>query len=396
MHERTRTFAAVCVGLFLTILIWYNYSAVLPQVSDDWGLSGTQAGIVFGAFQAGYLVGILPLGRLSDRVSPRYVVAGGAVGTAAFGIAFGLVADGFYVGLLLRFLAGVCIAGVYVPGMRLVSDWYPPERRGRAIGIYVGTFSLASGASFLVTARIASTAGWETATVVTSAGGLIAGLLLVVVAEDAPGRTGSSSGIDLSLLGNREYLHAVNAYAWHNWELFGVRNWLLTFLIAVPAFAATDAPGAVAGLVVGVVTAMSAVGNVLGGTLSDRIGRGTTVGIGLASSTVVVATFGALTALPLVALVGVLLVHGALLSVDSAPASTLVTEAVDDDQVGAALSLQSFVGFVPSVISPVVFGVVLDASGYTFAWVTLAIAGVFGLWSVRSLRRIRRRETSPA
>jgi len=396
VKDRTRVIVVVPIALFLSVLVWYNYSAVLPQVADDWGLSGVQAGIVFGAFQAGYLLAILPLGRLSDLTSPRYVVAAGAAGAAIFGTGFGLLAGGFYSGVLVRFLAGACMAGVYVPGMRLISDWFPPTDRGRAIGIYVGAFSLSSGASFVLTARIAATAGWEVAVILTSLGGLFVAPLIVGLLEDAPGRSETAAGIDLSLFRNREYLHAVSAYSWHNWELFGVRNWLLTFLIAVPAVAAADSPASLAGLVVGAATAMSAVGNVVGGTVSDRIGRGTTVGLGLAGSTLLVAGFSLLTALPLWVVVVVLLVHGTLLSVDSAPASTLVTEAVDDDQVGAALSVQSFVGFIPSVVSPVVFGLALDASGYGAAWLSLAVAGVLGLVSVRALRRYARERQGAA
>ncbi|WP_058366735.1 MFS transporter [Haloparvum sedimenti] len=395
MNDRTRALVVACVAVFLPVLVWYNYSAVLPTVSADWGLTGAQAGIVFGAFQAGYLVGILPFGRLADASSPRYVLAGGAAGTAVFGVAFGLLAEGFLAGTALRFLAGVCMSAVYVPGMRLLSDWFPAAERGRAIGIYVGTFSLSSGVSFVLTSRVAAAAGWETAVVATSLGGLLVAPLVVWLLDDAPGRSATSRGIDLSLLRNREYLHAVNAYAWHTWELFGVRNWLLAFLLAAPAFASGGASSSLAGLLVGVVTAMSAVGNVVGGALSDRIGRPTTVGIGLLGSTAILVALGWLDWLPLWALAAVLLVHGTLLSVDSAPASTLVTEAVDDEQVGAALSLQSFVGFLPSVASPVVFGAALDAGGFVLAWPTLAVAGPLGLASVVALRR-RARRRSPA
>lgn len=389
MRNRTRVLIVACLTVFLPVLVWYNYSAVLPAVSEAWGLTGTEAGIVFAAFQAGYLVAILPFGRLSDLRSPRHVIAVGSAGTGLFGLGFGLVATGLLSGAVFRFLAGACMAGVYVPGIRLLSDWYPSESRGRAVGIYVGAFSVASGASFLVTSSVAEAIDWRAGIIVTSVGGIVAAPAILLFADDAPGRTRAASGFDRSILRNREYLHAVNAYAWHNWELFGVRNWLLAFLVTAPAFAVGGGSATLAGLLVGVATAMSAVGNVVGGSLSDRIGRATTVGIGLAGSTSIVAVLGVLGWLPLWTLAALVLVHGTLLSVDSAPVSTLVTEAVENDQVGAALSLQSFVGFVPAVVSPVVFGVVLDVGGYALAWPTLAVAGVFGLVSVVALRRHR-------
>ena len=53
--------------------------------------------------------------------------------------------------------------------------------------------------------------------------------------RDSPERTISSATFDLSLLKNAEFLSAISIYSWHNWELFGVRNWLLAFLVGAPA-----------------------------------------------------------------------------------------------------------------------------------------------------------------
>ena len=65
MRERRRVLVVISAALFVSVLVWFNYSAVLPLIVEEWGLSGIQAGIVFGAFQAGYLVAILPAGRLA-------------------------------------------------------------------------------------------------------------------------------------------------------------------------------------------------------------------------------------------------------------------------------------------------------------------------------------------
>ncbi|WIV68562.1 MFS transporter [Natrialbaceae archaeon AArc-T1-2] len=390
MRSRTRALAVSCLALFCSILVWFNYSAVLPLIVDEWGLSGTRAGVVFGVFQAGYLVAIVPAGWLADRYSPRWVVSIGAAGTGGFSLLFALLATGFPSASLLRFLSGLFMAGVYVPGMRFVSDWYPASVRGRAMGIYVGTFSVGSGLSFLAATAVADAIGWRTAIAATSVGALAVPPLMLGLATDSPGRTARGGGWDSSILRNRAYLSAVSIYSWHNWELFGVRNWLLAFLLVTPAFAAEGGLSATAaGLVVGVVTAMSGVGNVSGGYLSDRVGRTRTIALGLGSSAICSAVLGVLGWLPPWALVGFLLAYGALLSVDSAPTSTLVTEVVDDEAVGTALSVQSFVGFSTTVVSPVVFGLALDVGGYALAWPTLAAGALAGLGSVIALERAR-------
>ena len=86
--------------------------------------------MVFGAVQAGYLVAILPAGRLADRYSPRWVIAAGATGTAVPSLGFAALADGVVLGSLLRLFSGLFVAGVYVPGMRFVSDWLSEDVRG--------------------------------------------------------------------------------------------------------------------------------------------------------------------------------------------------------------------------------------------------------------------------
>ena len=380
----------ISAALFVSVLVWFNYSAVLPLIVEEWGLSGIQAGVVFGAFQAGYLVAILPAGRLADRYSPRWVIAVGATGTGIPSLAFAAVADGFLVGSVLRFLSGLFVAGVYVPGMRFISDWFPESVRGRAIGLYAGSFELGSGLSFVFATIAAEAVDWRAAIAITSVGAVVVAPAVLVLTRDHPERDDADAdeAIDLSVLRNREFRYAVSIYSWHNWELFGVRNWILAFLVAAPAFAATGS-AVLAGIVVGGMIVVSGVGNVVGGVLSDRVGRPRTIGIGLALSAALSAVFGLFSSLPLAALVAITLFYGFVLAMDSAPTSTLVTEVVDPSHVGTALSVQSFVGFATTVVSPVVFGLALDRAGYAAAFPTLAVGALLGLLSVGLLVRVR-------
>jgi MFS family permease len=391
-RARTRMLAVAAASLLLSVLVWFNYSAVLPLVVDDWGLSGLRAGVVFGVFQAGYLLAIIPVGVLVDRHSPRYVIATGATITGVMSLGFAFLADGFLVGTALRFLAGIGMAGVYVPGMRFVTDWYDEAARGRAMGIYVGTFSLSSGLSFLLASSIAAAFEWRVAVAVTSAGALLVAPLMLGLGRDAPGTAErSASGFDLGVLRNRAYLAAVGVYTWHNWELFGVRNWIVAFLVSTAAVGSLASPKAAAGTLAGVMIALGGLGNVLGGSLSDRLGRTTVIGAALVCSALVSATIAMLGWLPLPALVLVVLVWGVALTMDSAPTSTAITEIVDDERVGTALSLQSFVGFTTTVVSPIVFGAALDSGGFVAAFPTLAAGAGVALASLLALRYLGRR-----
>ena len=366
-RERTRMLAVASAALLLSVLVWFNYSAVLPLVVADWGLSGTRAGIVFGAFQAGYLLAIVPAGVLVDRHSPRYVIAAGATVAGLLSLGFALLADDFLAGTLLRFVAGTGMAGVYVPGMRFVTDWYGTADRGTAMGLYVGTFSLGSGLSFLLASSIAAAIGWRVAIGATSVGALLVAPLILGVGRDAPGTdTRTSDGFDLDVLRNRAYLAAVGGLG---------------------------TPEAVAGILAGVMIMLGGVGNALGGTLSDRIGRTTVIAIALVCSGLVSAVIGVLGGLPLPVLLVVVLVWGVALTMDSAPTSTAITGIVNDERVGTALSIQSFIGFTTTVVSPIVFGAALDLGGFALAFPTLAAGALVALGSLAVLRYAEKRRS---
>lgn len=388
-RTQIRMLTVASVSLLLSILVWFNYSAVLPRIVAEWDLSGIHAGLIFGAFQAGYLVAIIPAGVLVDRYSPRWVIAVGSAVTGVASLGFAAVATGFLDGTFLRFVAGIGMAGVYVPGMRFVADWYTETGRGTAMGIYIGTFSLGSGLSFLISSAVASAVDWRTAIAVTSVGALVVAPLILTVGRDAPTKTRETSDFDLSILRNRSYLAAVSVYSWHNWELFGVRNWLVAFLLATPAIAATGQPELTAGTLAGVMIAVGGLGNVIGGTLSDRVGRVRIIAGALFMSGLISAVLGMLQGLALIGLVALVLCYGLVLTMDSAPTSTVITELVADEHVGMALSVQSFIGFSTTVISPVVFGWTLDAGGFALAFPTLAAGAFIALCSTAALRSTR-------
>jgi sugar phosphate permease len=272
--------------------------------------------------------------------------------------------------------------------MRFLSDWFPEGVRGRALGIYVGALELGNGLSFVFATVAAEAVDWRTAVAATSVGAIVVAPFVVGLTRDHPKqRVATTSGTGGSLLRDREFLAAVSIYSWHNWELFGVRNWLVAFFAVAPAFATSSS--VLPGIVVGAMVITGALGNGLGGWVSDRLGRLRTISIGLGASGLLSALFGRFGGLPFAVLVAVTLVYGVVLAVDSAPTSTLVTEVVGDDRVGRALSIQSLVGFSTTVVSPVVFGIALGRAGYSAAFLTLAAGALLGVLSVGALRRTR-------
>lgn len=387
MRDRTQVLVVLCGAIGLVSFGWANYAAVLPFLISDLRLSGTEAGITYSAYFIGYVLAILPAGVVADTHSPRQLVGTAAAGTGVFGVAFALTTVDVVTGGVLRLLAGACFAGVYVPGMRLLADWFDPGERGRAIGLYVGVLSLGSGAAYPVSTWLATVASWRFAIALTSGVAIPAGVVVLWLATDYPSSNGRDVAFDFSVLADRSSLYLTTAYASHNWELFGVQNWIVAFLVATPAVVETEAPAVTAGVLAGMIVALGGPGNALGGWISDRIGRVRTSGGALAASGCLTLALGLIDWTAVAVLGTVVIVYGLVLSADSAPLSTAMTELADDEHVGTALAGQSFLGFVPGVISPVVFGAALDRSGFTLAFGTLVggvVVGIGALWMLRS------------
>jgi MFS family permease len=147
---------ALCLAELGTMLVFSNFAAVLPLLQQEWQLSNTEAGLIFTAYQVGYILAVAVLSTLTDWVEPRKIYLAGALWAGLAGLAFPLWAQGARSALILRTLAGIGLAGTYMPGMRLVAERFDAARRGFAMGCYIVTFTI--GTSLPASSLIAGAA----------------------------------------------------------------------------------------------------------------------------------------------------------------------------------------------------------------------------------------------
>ena len=147
-----RNLALIAVAQFMAMTLWFSASAVVPQLTDEWALSSAGRSWITMSVQIGFVCGALvsALATLSDRIPVRLFIAICAVGGA---IANALVAaaDGLAVAIVLRFLTGAMLAGVYPPGMKLIVTWCR-EDRGLGIGLLIGALTIGSATPHLLNA----------------------------------------------------------------------------------------------------------------------------------------------------------------------------------------------------------------------------------------------------
>jgi MFS family permease len=375
---RSRAFA-LSATLALVLLPSQLPAAALPLMQAEWSASSAELGWVVSAYLLGYAVAVLVVLPLTDRLRPSRVIAAGALVTSLANLAFPLLANDVVTASLLRVVAGFGLAGVYMPGVRLVAQNASPERRGAAVGLYVAAFYLGSSLSFFATGLLLSPLAWRGAAAALGVVALVALPLAVVSAPDVAAAPGERAHLDLRVLRSAALVRTIAAYTGHSWELFVVRSWLAAFLAAAFALRGmtpTDA-SATASQWAAIMLALGVPGVFVGGWASDRIGRARSALVYALASGAISIGFGTLLNAPWPALVAIGALYGAIVAADSAVYSTAVTELAPPGRIGSAQAIQAVAGFGIGSLGPVVAGATLDLGA---GWIgPFAVAGAFGI-----------------
>ena len=136
-----------------------NISAAVPGLRDE-GLDEIQIGAILGALKIAYAVGQLINGQFAERVPARWLLAVGMLGSAALNVAFGL-AEGLYFLMFVWACNGYCQALGWTPCVRVIANWFPVTRRGRAIGVVGTSYQFMAGVTYLVAGASVHWLGWR-------------------------------------------------------------------------------------------------------------------------------------------------------------------------------------------------------------------------------------------
>ena len=123
----------MCAMLLTALLPFSGYVAALPLIQAEWDAGGAAAGAAFSAYLAGYAVSALLILPATDRIPTGAVFFASAVVSALGNALFPILAFDVWSASLLRFIAGVGLVGLYMPGLRLIAAAFPASARGAAM-----------------------------------------------------------------------------------------------------------------------------------------------------------------------------------------------------------------------------------------------------------------------
>ena len=387
IEGRRRALAVIAASQLLVLTVWFSASAVTPQLETDWALTSGEAAWLTMMVQLGFVVGALLSAVLAvaDAVPARSLFLGASLGAAAANGSLVLLDAGdIEVVLILRFLTGVALAGVYPSGLKVMTGWFRTAR-GMALGVLVGALAVGSAGPHLIRGLGVD---WKGVIATASVLAVVGGVILATFVEDGPydtARQRFSWRYAGMAVGNRGVRLSTLGYLGHMWELYAMWTWTAAFL-AASAVAAGGDDGFVPAATF-VVIAAGGPGAWLAGVVADRWGRTTVAGGAMAVSGGCAVVTPVLFGSPPWIVVAVFVVWGVAVVADSAQFSTMVTETAGDEYRGTALTLQTAVGFLLTLVTIRGVPVLADWWGWRWAFPWLAVGPALGIWAMVRLRR---------
>lgn len=376
----------VCLAEIFGLSSIAAFPALLPTFEALWQLNHTALGWISAAYYAGYMIFVPILTGITDRIDARKIMCAGSIFSVLTALGYAFTAQGFWSALLLRFLAGISLAGIYMPGLKLVSDHTEGSLQSRFVSFYTASFSIGASLSYLLAGEINEAAGWRWAFIASAAGAAIA--LAIIVIWVPGGRThGPQKRILLSdfniVLRSRAVMAYVLGYVVHMWELFSFRAWIVAFLVfsiqRQPVDAFIWSPTRIA-FFINLIGVPSSIG---GNELSRKFGRRKVISTVMLVSAGLGAAIGFTATLPYLLVVLLAIFYGMLITGDSASLTAGAVGAAPPQLRGTTLAVHSTFGFAAAFLGPLTVGVLLDIfGGGLLAWgmgfLAMAVACLLG------------------
>ena len=387
-----RQLAVLALAMVLGMTPWFSATVAAPGMRAEWNTTPSVSAWLTIAVQLGFVLGtfVSAVLLLSDRFSARRLASASSCLVTIATAALAWRHTGPATAITLCGLTGAALAGVYPPGIKIAAGWWR-SGRGTAIGILVGALTIGSAMPNLLRA-LAPTERWRTIILAAAACALVSASLFGLAVRDGPFQAASASFNPRALstvVRNRWVALATAGYLGHMWELYAMWSSIgafWAFVMAPRALAPALAP-----VFAFMTIASGAIGCVVAGVAADRVGRPIVTIVAMAISATCALAIGFLTTAPLVVVTVVAVVWGISIVADSAQFSAAITELAPSQYVGTAITLQTCLGFLLTIITIRLVPVWVHLWGWELAYVPLAIGPVAGILAMWPLWRARSR-----
>jgi MFS family permease len=324
------------------------------------------------------------------------IYLGSCVLAAGGSALFALAANGFAGAIVAQALFGVGFAGIYMPGLKAMSDRIDESLQSRATALYTSLSGFGLAGSYFLAGIISTHASWRLAFALATLGPLAAALLVFfLMAPKAPIPAATRLGFFASfrlVFRNKPALGYIAGYVAHCWELYGSRAWMVAFL----TFAAGTATGSAGSLDAPTLASIISLGGIASSIgcneFAKRLGRANLVTGIMATGLVFGIATGLSWQVSFAASIALLACYYATVMADSGALTAGTVAAAVPEQRGATLGVHSMLGFTAGLVAPTSFGVILDVAGGAqngWAWAaSFTVLALPNLVAIAVLRRL--------
>ncbi|MGJ9460687.1 MFS transporter [Oceanobacillus sp. CF4.6] len=395
-RNRWIALALIATAVLFTLSLWFSASVIILDLRTMWGLTKWTEAWLSASVPAGFVIGafISAFYGFADRFNIRKLFAISAILGSFFNILL-IFTNIAGVGITLRVLTGICLAGVYPPAVKLIAQWFP-KQRGLATGILIAALTLGSSLPHFISLFVASL-DIRLVLLITSTLAIIAAWLMYGILGDAPvdsrNKTPFSFGLMKKIIKNKPVMLANYGYFGHMWELYAMWTWLPAFLTA--SFVNySPSTNLWLGLLISFVAigVAGSIGCIVGGLVADKVGRSNltiiAMGISAVCALVIGLTFG--NNIWLTSILSI--IWGVSVVADSAQFSVVVSEFSHSEYVGTALTFQMCVGFLITILTINFISFFQGWVGWQWVFTILGIGPILGIIAMVKLKNYEKIE----
>ncbi len=360
--------AMMCVAEILGMLAFATYPTLIPTFQSEWRLTNTEVGWIGGIYFGGYVLAVGALTALTDRTCAKRIYLASMALSALAVAGFALTAQGVATASVWRCLQGVGLAGTYMPGLKALTDALPERLHSRTVAFYTSSFGIGTSVSIYLSGHLNDAIGWQWTFGLSALGPVLAFLVVMAMlpATTSPTVAPATRLLDFRpVLANRRALGFTIAYAAHNAELFGFRNWIVPFIVFSQSLAPAGVVGAdlSAATIAAVVMLFALPSSVITNEFAQRFGRVPTLVTVMSASALLATVLGFSPSVSMLLVLVLLGLYGLTITADSSTITAGLVEAAEARYRGTTMAMHSLIGFIGSFLGPIVFGVVLDWGG---------------------------------
>jgi len=384
---KNRSILLLVIAEIAAMSLWFVSSAILSDMQLEFSFTASYGAALASSVPAGFVVGALLVAfyGIADRFDPRLVFALASFLAAVFNLGLLLIDIGGFSAILLRFLTGVCLAGVYPVGMKIAVGWGDKDR-GWLVGLVVGGLTLGSAAPHLLS--FLGGADWRLTTLIASIIAVFSSLVIAFT-QLGPHHTIVSkfqvSAIKIAWT-NRNIRRAFFGYFGHMWELYAMWSWIVTALaVSYSMQIGASEAQEFAKLTAFIAIAGGALMCPFAGLFADKIGKAkiTIIAMSISGCSALFAAmfFGG----PIELMFVIVLIWGLSIIPDSAQFSALIADFAPSELSGSIMTLQTALGFALTIMTIQITPIIANVWGWPMVFVLLALGPFVGILSMYPL-----------